>query len=193
MKVYLHIGLHKTATTYLQKNVFPYGSGELKYNDSELSELLVKCFKLPRLVNETTQEFKAKLETLPESTKLFFSYEIMCGNLFSLYDNSEYTQGLIKDLFSDCDLKVIVVLRNQVDWLISCYRESAHEHHYQKMDSFLSFNDGVFKKPKSYMNENGYACCNPYLLNYSKCTNQPNKFYNQSNHQLCHCIGPIDK
>jgi hypothetical protein len=51
---------------------------------------------------------------------------------------------------------------------MACYRESIHEHHYQKMDSFLSFNDGVFQKPKSYMNENGYVCCNPYLLNYSK-------------------------
>jgi len=46
--------------------------------------------------------------------------------------------------------------------LLSCYRESIYEHHYQKIENFLDFSN-----TESDFNENGFVKLYPYNLNYS--------------------------
>ena len=63
-----------------------------------------------------------------------------------------------------------MAFRYQPDWLLSCYRESIHEHHYQKIEDFLCFSEDTksFFRPTSSINENGYAHLYALNLDYGK-------------------------
>ena len=165
-KIYLHIGLHKTATTFLQNNVFnKFDDSELIYNPYNLSQLLNNIFKLPQYKDETITQFKKELLLLEQlNTDLFISYEIMSGNLFSCYDNYDEHACILQQLFEGYQVEIIIVLRYQTDWLISTYRESVHEHHYQDINAFLNIKEASFEKQINTNSE--YANCNALSLDY---------------------------
>ena len=71
-----------------------------------------------------------------KSHKIIISREILSGDLFSFYKNSQETIGRLHKAFNDA--YIIYSKRFQVDWIVSCYRESIHEHHYQSIENFLS-------------------------------------------------------
>ncbi len=180
-KVYLHTGLHKTATTFLQKHVFiKFNENELLYNPKKLVYLLNKCFKLPAYRNETIKQFKSELNKIfVNEVNVFISYEIMSGNLFSCYDDYKDNAEILKALLADYDVDVIVVLRYQVDWLISTYRESVHEHHYQSIDSFLNMKNNNFVKPD--VNNNQYQNCDALNLDFYGIISNYQDIFNKEN------------
>ena len=82
---------------------------------------------------------KNKLEKSNNFESVLISREIMSGDLFDFYKNSHKHYFRLSKVFP----KAIIIcsLRFQTDWLISCYRESIHEHHYQSVDSFLELHE----------------------------------------------------
>ncbi len=173
MKIILHIGLHKTATKFFQHNLFPKLDKEkFLYNPPSLDQLLIDYLKAEEIDKIKVLDFLKKetnsiIQKYPKKT-ILLSREAMSGNLFSAYKYWEETTRLLKIAFPEA--KIIIFLRNQVDWLISCYRESIHEHHYQRAESFFCYDEKLkkFLNPKSSKNANGYANLNPLRLDYSE-------------------------
>lgn len=176
-KIILHIGLHKTATKYLQHHVFPFLDKEkFIYNPDRLDQYLLDYLKAFEEDKEDVhkvliKELNKLIKDSPNKT-ILISREGMSGNLFTAYKYWDKTVKLLKDCFPGA--KIIFSLRYQVDWLVSCYRESLHEHHYQTIDEFLNYDQEskAFKNPQGSRNDSGYAHLNALGLNYSEMLNQ---------------------
>ena len=73
---------------------------------------------------------------------------------------------ILQTLFSSIKVfpKAIIIcsLRFQTDWLISCYRESIHEHHYQSVDSFLELHE---EKCNNFVHNNFKSLNFEFLVN----------------------------
>ena len=151
-KIYLHVGLHKTATTYLQnlfyKNTF---SDSCVYNPKEILDLVVICCKFPERKNNLIPLIHKKINSLSKD-KILISREILSGNLFDFYRDNQQSTALINDIFGKYDLNIILVLREQLDWIVSVYKQSIQLHHYQFIIEFLA---GRYKK-----NNKEYFCAN---------------------------------
>jgi len=169
MSIYIHMGLHKTATKYYQYFVFPFLSSKFLYNPEKLLQLLTDCIKADKTDRKSVLKIlHAEVDDLLKNNpgkKIVISREAMSGSLFTAYEDWDEITGLLKDMFPDAHL--ILTLRFQPNWLISCYRESLHEHHYQNVSDFLCY-DKKFTRPKSDMNKNGYANLYALNLDYSR-------------------------
>ena len=172
-KIVLHIGLHKTATKYLQHHVFPFlDKSKFIYNPEKLDQYVLDYLKafgedkkyiLPKLIEE-----REWLDGQNPKKTIILSREAYSGILFSAYKYLDESIALLKQCFPKA--KIIVAFRYQPDWLLSCYRESIHEHHYQKIEDFLCFSEDTksFFRPTSSINENGYAHLYALNLDYGK-------------------------
>lgn len=136
--------MHKTGTKFFQHKAFPnLNSLEILYNPPRLCQLicdLLKCnaCDLDLVMNDIATE-KRKLEA-GSAKKILISREIMSGNLFGFYNDYVEIYSRLNLAFPEA--KIIIALRYQVDWIVSCYRESIHEHHYQTIGQFLGFEEG---------------------------------------------------
>lgn len=166
--IYLHIGLHKTATKYFQHHVFPFlDQDKFIYNPAQLSQYIMDFIKADpedrAPILKALAEEKAALQTNNPGKTILISREIMCGDLFCAYRFWDESITLLHQGFPEA--KIIMSMRFQPDWLVSAYRESFHEHHYQTIEDFLCYDksSGEFAMPDSCRNENGFA--NLYALN----------------------------
>lgn len=165
---FIHLGLHKTATKYFQHFYFPnFPEDKVLYNPYPLQQYMMDYVKAeeadrPSVLEAFNKEKENLAKTHPDK-KIVISREIMAGNLFNAYREWQLSTQLVKDLFPEA--KIFLSLRYQIEWLISCYRESIHEHHYQPISDFLNYDkkSGKFLIPESDVNSDGFA--NLYALN----------------------------
>lgn len=156
-KVFLHIGMHKTATTWLQEYFFPSIKCSLSYNDEPSYTFLMNVFRY-NMRKEDIEYAKSHFSNLKNDK--FFSAEIMCGNLFDGYSNFKTQISVLKEIFSDYDIYIIFVSRLPSEWLVSAYRESFFEHHYCEFDEFLC--------KSSFLKSNYHTNSIPKMLEFLK-------------------------
>ncbi|QTN38494.1 hypothetical protein HZ996_04810 [Cryomorphaceae bacterium] len=180
----VHIGLHKTGTKYLQHHLFPKLDVEgFNYNPEPFTQYAMDYIKAeasdrPLVLKAIIRE---REELKKDNRKKLISKEIMCGDLFSAYRNwKENVKGL-KDVFGEC--KIIVSLRFQPNWLISCYRESVHEHHYQPIEKFLAYDSesDEFLRDVSPRNNLGFAQLDALRLDYEKMLSELYQTFDREN------------
>lgn len=167
-EIYLHIGLHKTGTKFFQHKIFPnLDVNKFIYNPPVLTQYLMDYLKANNEDKDQCLQFLREeyRKFNNDNRAILISREIMSGNLFSAYRLWPIRIKNIKSCFPEA--KVIITLRNQIDWLVSCYRESVHEHHYQTISEFLS-TDSAIETSQNTINKNGLVCLDPYILDYSK-------------------------
>ncbi len=133
----VHIGYHKTGTTFLQKNVFPKIRGLKYYN----YETCAKYFK--PLVSQTTLEFDAKpfIEQLDNSEKALYSYEALVGKMGIGTYNVEIAQRLADIGFK----KIVVSIKNQGQMLESIYRQYIQQGGVLKPNDFFEEKYSLFR------------------------------------------------
>ena len=116
MKV-IHIGLPKTGTTYLQKNIFPQICKEKK----------ILYFLENRQVSDSINDHIVKMFSgdevdslnLPDNTLI--SNENLVSSFPSLSNISEYAD---KNLIAfGKDSKILITIRNPIDYLSSVYNQ----------------------------------------------------------------------
>lgn len=141
---FLHTGMHKTGTKFFQHKVFPnLDKVEVSYNPPKLCQLIADLLKAEPcdvdLVLDAIVKEKMRLEA-GITQKVLISREIMSGDLFSFYKGYKENYTRLNRAFPEA--KIIMAMRYQVDWIVSCYRETLHEHHYQTIGQFLGFEPG---------------------------------------------------
>jgi len=139
-KYFLHIGLHKTGTKFFQHKVFPsLDRVNFLYNPPKLTQYICDLYKASEedigRVLERINDEKKNIESKNENRTILISREIMSGDLFSFY--REFDKYITRLSVAIPEANIICFLRYQVDWLLSCYRESIHEHHYQGINEFM--------------------------------------------------------
>jgi hypothetical protein len=129
-KSIVHIGLQKTGSTYLQKNVFRGICENLGYtyvNDSEcFQKIKTACVIYDRQNNE------ALSSQLKSHARYLLSYEGLVGNLPDCW---EMNAKLIKDIFGD--VAVLVTVRDPYQYLSSLFLQKVKEGQFLYEDEFL--------------------------------------------------------
>ena len=139
MKV-IHIGFPKTATTFLQKNIFTQLPHDFKYFNKEASS---KFFKPIMDYDDSVLEFriiKNSIEKAWQGQKnVLFSYEPLTG---LHYQSAFVNRTLIANRLRDLGFKrVIMTIRNQFDALESTYKQYIKSGGVMKFDDYISFDE----------------------------------------------------
>ncbi|MCG9711205.1 hypothetical protein L1D46_20865, partial [Pseudoalteromonas sp. Isolate3] len=134
-KLYIHIGLHKTATTSLQKFVFPrlpsfkfIGRNDLPLNNqNELYLELVKyCFS-KKQDKPKEVELRSALITELKANKVILSDEWFSADFdgFYKFEGASWQMKLDKlsRIINGLDYKLVVTLRDPFDGVFSQYSE----------------------------------------------------------------------
>ena len=181
MNIILHIGLHKTGTTFLQKNFLKNLNHEdIEYNPPEIMTLLELIFVNSKNIKSNILKVKKIIELKKKKKKLkriFLSSErisqLFCTN------NYEKNLSIIKDIFPKA--KIIIFFRYQPDWLLSCYKQSIHSGDCQSIENFLNYKNNKFKKAKGIYNSNGFLHTNIYKVDYTTLIEIYTKQYGKKN------------
>lgn len=166
-QVYIHIGMPRTATTFLQQEIFPhlpeiefYGLNETHYSEAfNKLQFADDSFYDATIIQEVKQTWKAN--------KILLSNENFIGQ--STHFN-HINRSMIAKRLSDTfpDAKILLVLRNQVDLLASLYSINLQWKETRNIDDFIwePFQEKVQNvggPASSYYNTTeGYECLDGY-------------------------------
>ena len=138
MKLYLHIGLPRTASTFLQNDIFPE-LNNLKYfgPKSKTSHTIGK------LLRDQNPDWKG-IKLLKETTK--FSDTILASDEgFSMQPWSQdytYPTDNLKKIFEE--IEIILFLRHPTDWVLSLYGLAVQKFRFMTLEEFLGFDGYSF-------------------------------------------------
>ena len=121
-QILIHIGYHKTGTTWLQKRLFQANYGYVSLmSHEEVFEHIVRPHGLvfdPKNVQNLISNRLNKLE--PETTGVISS-EILCGNPFYGGRESEQLAQHIYDI--NPKARILITIRSQIPMIISVYMQ----------------------------------------------------------------------
>ncbi|WGV25122.1 hypothetical protein [Halotia branconii] len=138
--IYLHIGMPKTGTSSLQKILFNnrdklleagylYPMSGIRHNAKEVEDrychnLLALCFLDFKEKNDLLSQFPTWESLKTEIDSINPNNVIISAEAFNFYDvfYKPETIAKIKDLLNDYEIKIVIYLRKQDDFLESCYR-----------------------------------------------------------------------
>src|ERR1700730_15837432 len=152
--VYLHLGMPKTGTTFLQTRCFPYLKG-IRFRDKDIMELLDRIIYTNPIsldLQRTRHEADSFLGNVAEE-RLLISHERLFGDMLKTYHDNVYIAGCLKIVFPEA--KPIIIIRRQDELVESIYKQSLQAGYYQRINSFLNYRNNAF----------GDSCDQPGLPN----------------------------
>ncbi|MGM0826319.1 MAG: sulfotransferase domain-containing protein [Pseudomonadota bacterium] len=138
--IYLHLGAHKTASTYMQRffkaneRLFKRRDVELVFKKKLMRNGMGKLFRWHYKVSRGRnaafpQAFKSYLESLGDSKSesIFISYEGLLGRMDlsktkTIYPSCHLSVNHLADSFSNKNVKVVFCIRNYADFIESSYK-----------------------------------------------------------------------
>ncbi len=174
---FLHIGLHKTGTTFLQKNIFPnFDTTDLCYNPPNIINAIRDLYRhnyCDELRRETIRIIYRELDIICQK-KIFLSHEIYSGTPWRNYDDLEKMSSFLKEVFPTA--KIILVFRDHGDWLESLYKEAIKDGCLLSIDTFLNYTSGKFgerrnidKRNVNALDFNYRRIIDSYIKKYGRC------------------------
>lgn len=114
--VVFHVGLHKTASTWLQNEIFAHLKG-INYFDQEY---IIKNIVLPsdESFTENISQISSKIDT---DKPTVFSSERLSGNPHSGYYDNRILANRIKSIATNA--KILLIVRKQESMIVSCYKQ----------------------------------------------------------------------
>lgn len=120
MTLYLHIGLHKTATTFLQKAVFP-NIRDINFIEQERIYRILRRIMIEDSVIFDQNKTKKQISNYMTDGINLISAEGLSGNPCLQYINRSNVVYKLHNMFSDA--KIIIGIRNQRDMIVSLYKQ----------------------------------------------------------------------
>lgn len=143
--IIIHIGMPKSASTFLQKMVFPNLTDVhyCTYRNPLFSITRDLEFMHKDLVN--IAEYRKKADDYIEQIKennILISNEMIFGNPWHNFMNHYDMAELLKLIFPTA--KILVIIRKQDDFLASCYLQAVKIGFPQSKKNFFNLKQGVF-------------------------------------------------
>jgi|AntDeeMinimDraft_5_1070356.scaffolds.fasta_scaffold14147_2 hypothetical protein len=149
--VVLHIGLHKTATRFLQRAVFAQLDPErFLVNPPALTYALKQALWFPS--DETRRrahEAAATARSEAGDRTLLVSEPGISGDMYSSHEDWRENLELVHKLFPEAT--VVYFVRRQSDWLQSAYRQALVKGPGAPIEFFLNYRDGRFQPREARM------------------------------------------
>ncbi len=183
-EIYIHVGLPRTATTYLQRSIFPYFN-DIKYVDlsdnkySIFRDLYFKNFIFYPLSNikEHIREYFCSLN----QKKILISDEMWFGGTIGgthfNFSNNYFLSGVLKEIFPNA--KIILTIRRQDKWFESIYRYLLRDGHYVGIRQFLNYRNGEFYDYSTYFRKGPNI--DVKILDYKKYIENYIKLFGENN------------
>jgi hypothetical protein len=143
--VVLHIGLHKTATRFLQRALFrSLDERSFWVNPQVLQRPLRRALREPSEANRhAAHEAAAEARAQAGDRTLLISDPTISGDMYSSHVNYQNNLELVHGLFPDA--RIIYFVRRQSDWLQSAYRQALVKGPGMPIERFLNYYDGAFQ------------------------------------------------
>lgn len=139
--IYIHVGMPKTGSTFLQQVVFRH------FADIDYWEIFEhpSTYYIERIANsnylnfnpEWTRKLKAMVEASP-SSKILISFEGLFGSYSNNYKSNYTSARILKDIFPEA--KIILCIRRQEDLLTSNYAQLVSEGYSGSFNGYVNFN-----------------------------------------------------
>jgi hypothetical protein len=141
--IYVHIGLHKTATTFLQNNLFPLLTEDISYvHPVDFTKQVRDIATLDEIIFPYN-EIRIEIEKIHNNEKpILISSENLSGNPGLKYINRGQIFNRLKLLYPNC--KIIIGLREQWSLISSMYKL------YIQNGGTKPINDYIYNKDKIY-------------------------------------------
>lgn len=150
---YFHIGLPKSATSFLQKNLFPLLDLDYlgKHYDSEVdhkssSADFEKVFKRVFVLqpyNLSSEYVDGIYDELGDHDKTLYSNEDMAGSYAESFRNGYQIAHNLKHAFPEA--KIIFVIRKQDDFIESLYRQAVRQGYWMSVAKFIGYKNSEFR------------------------------------------------
>ena len=144
-RVILHIGLHKTGTRFLQREVFgQLDPARFNYNPEPLWPMLRQAVRNPgnaelaARAREAVSEWRASTD----DRTLVLSEPHISGDMYGNHHDYAENLDLVRELFPEA--LIIFFVRKQSDWLQSAYRQHLTKGKPVPIEVFLNFYHGDF-------------------------------------------------
>lgn len=139
-KVYIHVGFHKTATTFLQRRIYPKMQNVTHIKNKHISETLYDI-RLKSLTDGNIELIRDRFAKWEEGRPLLISYEGLSGSPFS-QKRSKQQESILKDLrrvfpAESYDVRIIIGIREQVKLVTSLYLQYIHQGGTQKPETYF--------------------------------------------------------
>jgi hypothetical protein len=154
-KLYLHIGTHKTGTTTIQRFLKEKAEslkskGIVWIPNLKNTRTLKTCTSVDsQLINECKKELKLTIARYGQNNacdSYLMSYEGLSGSPYLGYTNSNLIAKQLAEITNDFDVKIIVYLRKQDDFVESMYTQLIH------IGESLTFNEFLESLPVNAFN-----------------------------------------
>lgn len=142
--IVLHIGLHKTATRFLQRAVFrSLDADHFLVNPECLDRPLRRALRSPTPEHrESARAAAARARDEAAGRTLVISDPTISGDMYSSHADYLQNLDLVHELFPEA--RVVYVVRRQSDWLQSAYRQALVKGPGMPIERFLNYYDGQF-------------------------------------------------
>ncbi len=148
-KVILHIGLHKTGTRYLQRDVFRLLDAErFVFNPRALTLAVRAAVRNPgdRSYAEAARDAVDAWRRSADSRTLIISEPHISGDMYNQHEDCGCNARLMRELFPEA--QIIYFVRRQSDWLQSAYRQQLVKGGSIPMEVFLNhYNERFMSRP----------------------------------------------
>ncbi len=149
--LYLHIGTHKTGTSTIQQSLRDsyevlksdgVGYLNLSYNIIKAREVMRAAEFDSNLVDKLSKEISQAHAKVGDLPKLVLSNEAFSGEPYNGYLNSKVVAEILRAAIKVEEVKVVVYLRTQDQFVESLYTQSIHEGGSKNFTDFLgNFSD----------------------------------------------------
>lgn len=142
--VFIHVGLHKTASTFFQTEVFPHFENTICLTRPYTQQS--RGFNKLQFADDTVyapEELKLELKQIEQDNKnLIISDEYLSGELHSNYLNRSLIANRLSKIFPQAE--IILFIRGQKDILLSLYNQ------YVKMGGTEPINNYIWLPKEKY-------------------------------------------
>jgi len=194
-QIFVHIGMPKSASTYLQTQFFPfldnmYYVGSNKYSSDPVMQLLqqIGLYRLGKLEVFEYNEIKSKIHNFLSVIKeqnIVLSLEGLAGSRVTdkNIDNFSIFKTCLKNIFHQA--KIIFITRRQDTFFESLYTQRLKKGYYYDINTFINYRNKVFCKKKSVENDMYFDIGNNnidvFSCNYFDIYNHYAKNFGESN------------
>lgn len=147
-KIILHVGLPKAATAFMRRSVYPWldSTKVFYYPDffRDETSIIIEGDFVNVDVQEFRNAFKKKTDGISQESLLLCEFGLTGnpGDPGTDYRSFRERVDYIYEAFPEAS--IILILRNQIDWLMSIYHNIIEVGYDIPFNEFLNFRDGVF-------------------------------------------------
>ncbi|WP_174613039.1 sulfotransferase domain-containing protein [Virgibacillus ihumii] len=142
-KIFLHLGYHKTATTFLQQYIFP-GMQKVNYIKQKDIKPDLRVLRLRRKISdEHIAKIRRHFLSFDNGQPLLISYEGLSGSPFAA-KKTKKQRGILRDLRrvfppEKFDVRIIIGIREQADLFSSLYVQYIHQGGVLTAENYLKY------------------------------------------------------